>query len=286
MYPYIEIFGRQLTSYGVMAGLGCLIVFVISLVRVRKLRSSLDDQLFFIGFILVGAIVGAKVLYQLQHISELWRYGSVIFSSLNTFLEYFGQGMVFYGGLIGGCLGAIAYAKCFNVNAVPNAEAIIPCIPLFHCFGRIGCFLGGCCYGIEYDGPFSVTFTQAIGGPNGVPLLPIQLIEAGANLITFFVLMALLKRFKRPLQDFGLYLAIYSVERLIFEFFRGDIVRGSFLSLSTSQWLSLIILPIGLYFLLAKDNIIVRLCLNSKKTATIYKGPEKYAAEHQNSAES
>lgn len=272
MYPYIEIFGKEITSYGLMAGIGCMVVFVLSMIRIKKTRSSLDDQLFFIGFILVGAVVGAKVLYQLQHLSELWVYRSVIFSSLSAFLDYFGQGMVFYGGLIGGCLGAIAYAKCFKINTVPNAEAIIPCIPLFHCFGRIGCFLGGCCYGIEYDGFLSVTFTNAIGGPNGVPLLPIQLIEAGANLITFIILISLEKKFKRPLQEFGLYLIIYSVERFIFEFFRGDLVRGSFLALSTSQWISLILLPIGFYFLMAKKNMLARVCLNSAQPVTVYQG--------------
>lgn len=275
MYPYIEFFGREFTSYGIMAGLGCIVVFAIALVRSKKLGSSWDDQLFFLGFILVGAIVGAKVLYQLQHISELWEYGSLIFSSVQNVLSYFGQGMVFYGGLIGGCLGAIAYAKCFKINAVPNAEGIIPCIPLFHCFGRIGCFLGGCCYGIEYDGPLAITYTHAIGGPNGVSLLPIQLIEAGANLVTFIILICLVKRFKRPLQDFGLYLVIYSIERFIFEFFRGDIVRGTFLAVSTSQWISLILLPVGLYFLLARENVLVRICLNSRLPVTIYKVAKK-----------
>ncbi len=279
MYPYIYIFGKEFTTYGLMAGLGCLVVFIISLILIRKTKSSVDDQLFFMGFILIGAIVGAKVFYQIQHIDELWVYRSLIFSDLKSFLSYFGQGLVFYGGLIGGCAGAVVYAKFFKMNAVPNAEAIIPCIPLFHCFGRIGCFLGGCCYGIEYDGPFSVTYTHAIGGPNGVPLLPIQLIESGANLITFVVIMLMVKRLKRPLQDFGLYMIIYSAERFVFEFFRGDVVRGFFLGLSTSQWFSILLFPIGLYFLLAKENILVNILLNGKKPMKVYSVRREYVAD-------
>ena len=98
------------------------------------------------------------------------------------------------------------------------AEAFVPGVPLFHCFGRIGCFMAGCCYGIPTEGPLGITFTHSIVAPNGVSLLPIQLIEAGANVITFIILLVFKKKLKRPLQNFGLYLLIYSIERFILNF--------------------------------------------------------------------
>ena len=153
--------------------------------------------------------------------------------------------MFFYGGLIGGCIGVIVYARFFKENTVKLAEAFVPAVPLFHVFGRIGCFLAGCCYGILWDGPLGVTFTKSIVAPNGISLLPIQLIEAGANVITFVILLVFKGKLKKPLQNFGLYLVIYSIERFVFEFFRGDLARGAFLNVSTSQWISLILLPVG-----------------------------------------
>ena len=261
MYPYFELFGKSYASYGAMAVLGCLVTFAFILCICPKYKAVRVNELYLIAFIVIFTVIGAKLLYVLGNISELWTYGDVIFSSPEAFMAYLGAGFVFYGGLIGGCVGVIVYTQFFKENTVPLAEAFVPGIPLFHCFGRIGCFLAGCCYGIEVDEAFGITFTKSISAPNGVSLLPIQLIEAGANVITFIILVAFRKKLKRPLQNFGLYLIIYSIERFIFEFFRGDIARGVFLNVSTSQWISLILLPVGIYVFAVRPekNILLRL---------------------------
>lgn len=71
---------------------------------------------------------------------------------------------------------------------------------------------------------------------------------------------------KKPLENFGIYLIIYSIERFIFEFFRGDIARGVFMNVSTSQWISLILLPIGIYIIAVRPekNVFIWL-LNGRK---------------------
>ncbi len=251
MHPYLEFFGRSIPTYGVMALLGCLLAFGLILWICPRYGADRNDEIYLIAFVMIFAVLGAKLLYQLGHLSELWTYSAVIFASPEAFLNYLGSGFVFYGGLIGGALGVVVYSRFFRQNAVPLAESFVPGIPLFHCFGRIGCFMAGCCYGIAVDGPLSVTFTESLSAPNHVPLLPIQLMEAGANLVIFAVLMVFdrrsSKRPHRPLQNFGLYLILYSVLRFVVEFFRGDLIRGLFLNLSTSQWISLILLPLGIY---------------------------------------
>lgn len=266
MCPYIELFGKSYASYGLMAVLGCLVTFAFVLCVCPKYGASRINELYLIAFIVISTVIGAKLLYILGTIPELLNGISVIFSSPEAFMDYLGSGFVFYGGLIGGCAGVIGYAKFFKENTVAMAEAFVPGIPLFHCFGRIGCFLAGCCYGIETDGPFGIVFTHSIVAPNGVPLLPIQLIEAGANIITFIILFAVKDKMKKPLENFGIYLMIYSIERFVFEFFRGDIARGIFLNVSTSQWISLILLPVGIYLIAVRPekNILVWL-LNGNK---------------------
>lgn len=255
MYPYIHFFGRTIASYGFMCVIGCFAALGCALLGCRRQKATLDNMFYMFVFIFFCALIGAKLLYLIPHISDFWVYRDFIFASIQNFGQYIGSGFVFYGGLIGGIFGPILYAHFFKEDAFPLVQAFVPAIPLFHCIGRIGCFLAGCCYGIEYHGALAVTFTNAVGGaPNGVPLLPVQLIEAGANLITFIILIIYNHKPRKPLQPFGLYLMIYGVERFIFEFFRGDLIRGGLLGLSTSQWISLLLVPLGIWLFIVKPE--------------------------------
>lgn len=254
MQPFVNIAGHEIPSYGMMVVIGSLISIAVILLRCRKKNIRPDDQLYFTAFILVFTLLGAKLLYLLQNLPWLFENAGVIFADWSSFLNYMGGGFVFYGGLIGGCIGAVCYAKFFEVNAVAAAENFTLIIPLFHCCGRIGCFLAGCCYGVEYTGPLAVTFTESLGAPNNVSLFPVQLLEAGLNLLVFFLLLYADKRLKRPLQNFGLYAVMYGVMRFLLEFLRGDPARGVWF-LSTSQWISLLILiPAGIYMLTCKTE--------------------------------
>lgn len=264
MQPFIIIAGQQIPAYGLMVVVGFLLSVSIVLLRCPKRKIPVDNQLYFISFILAFTLLGAKLLYLLQNYSQLLENISVIFRNWSSFLNYMGGGFVFYGGLIGGCIGAFCYAKFFNINSVNIAENFVPAIPMFHCCGRIGCFMAGCCYGIEYNGPLAVIYTEALGAPNYVSLFPIQLLEALMNLILFFFLLGMDKKFKKPLQNFGVYAILYGTGRFLLEFFRGDSARGVWI-LSTSQWISLFVLiPVGIYMLVCKTekNVLIWNLLN------------------------
>ena len=131
-------------------------------------------------------------------------------------------------------------------------DAIAPAIPFFHVFGRIGCHLAGCCYGMEYHGPFAVTFpfNEFNTESAGVSRVPTQLMEVSFNFILFLVLYFYIKNKPKPGRPLGIYLVAYSIMRFSIEFFRGDVGRGGFLLLSTSQWISLALLPVGLMLIL------------------------------------
>ncbi|NLB90423.1 MAG: prolipoprotein diacylglyceryl transferase [Clostridiales bacterium] len=103
-------------------------------------------------------------------------------------------GQVFYGGAIGG-IGALVGLKVTKADANAMTKIILPTIPLGHALGRIGCFLAGCCYGMPYYGPCSITFTYPAGNlPLHIPLFPVQLLEALINLLLFILLMKLSKK--------------------------------------------------------------------------------------------
>ena len=154
------------------------------------------------------------------------------------------SGFVFYGGLIGGAIGVFAALKIQKKDFFKIVDIYAVALPLGHAFGRIGCFFSGCCYGMPYDGWLSFTYTTALDAstPIGIPLLPVQLIEAGVLFALFATLLIVyLKAPKHKGLCSLVYAYGYAIIRFTLEFFRYDAERGGFLGLSTSQWISVAI---------------------------------------------
>jgi phosphatidylglycerol:prolipoprotein diacylglycerol transferase len=140
-----------------------------------------------------------------------------------------------------------------------TADLFAPGIALGHVIGRFGCLLAGCCYGRPTSMPWAVTFTDPVaaanvGTPLGIPLHPTQLYDAGAELLILVVLLAT-ERKGRPFpgRTFWLYILLYGISRFIIEFFRGD-DRGMILGVSTSQFVSLVAIPLAVAVLLRLRN--------------------------------
>lgn len=258
MLPYINIFGKVIPMYAVMAFVGAAVMCgaAIWLAGRRKTVHS-DDIFYMLLYAGIGCLIGSKLLYLIVSVDVYWYPEKSFVDNMKYwFAVLTSGGLVFYGGLIGAFLGAFRYCKHFKVDFKESMYIVMPTVPLFHAFGRMGCFMAGCCHGIEYDGFFSVIFTNSPAAPNGVPLLPIQLFEAVGNLVLAFILAVLFLR-KSKVSLAGIYLAGYAVMRFTLEFFRGDVIRGSVLAFSTSQWISLFIFAAGIllivYFEKRKD---------------------------------
>lgn len=254
MFPFIEIFGRQIPVYAIMAILGAAALCGVSVVF-AKLRGKVpaEDIFYMLLYAGIGCLIGSKLLYLIVSVDVYWLDGKSLKENFRYWLVLLTSGgLVFYGGLIGAALGALRYCTHFKVPAGDAFETVIPAVPLFHFFGRLGCFAAGCCYGKKYDGILSVTFKNAIGAPNGVPLLPVQLFEAAGNLLLFAVLTVLYLKAFPKLSLTGLYLVCYAAMRFTLEFFRGDDIRGNALSLSVSQWISIAAFAFGTVLIVKK----------------------------------
>ena len=103
----------------------------------------------------------------------------------------------------------------------------------------------GCCYGCAYDGPGHIIFTQSKIAPNNIPLFPSQPLEAICNLLLFIALLIYGRKVRPTGRITGIYLAAYAVIRFTLEFWRGDGERGLFLGISTSQLISILLIPIA-----------------------------------------
>ena len=259
MYPYIELGIAKIPTYLLMF----LIGFVIMIFWARKLAPKYNypkEDIFYVSlYAAIGILIGAKIMYFVSKLPviitkfdayiELWKL-----SPADAINFSFG-GLVFYGGLIGAVIGAYIYCRQFKMPFSPLMDIFAPLIPFVHGMGRIGCFLAGCCYGKEYHGFGSVQYpaNELIDALDDVPRVPVQLIEAGLNFIITAVLVMIMYKCKLKVgQLLGIYIVYYTVIRFLMEMLRGDAIRGNVGGVSTSQIISIVLIPIGLVLLRGK----------------------------------
>lgn len=252
MFPGFYLFGRFISSYVLMALIGVFTAGPFAMVAYKKRTGDSYNMLIVMLFSAIGIFFGGSLLYGITNI-QYWHLltEAESFEQFAKYLYMIFGGSVFYGGLLGGMGVAAIVIKCRKLSFADVTDCAAPAAPLFHCFGRIGCFLGGCCYGVESDFGF-VYEHSLVEQANGVRRFPVQLVEATCLLIIFIVLWQLLKRNKLKGKLFATYLLIYAPTRFVLEFFRGDDYRGFLLGLSTSQLISIAIAVCTAVYLLIK----------------------------------
>lgn len=237
MHMYMNIGGLHLPSYGLLITFGLLSANLIAIALIKKYKLDLMDFIILEAYSFLGGFLGAKLLY-------FWVSRSLIEWNKILNLRYFNQlmqsGFVFYGGLIGGIIFVLIAKKIHQIDAMLYVRKVIFLLPWIHCFGRIGCFMAGCCYGKPYGGHCSVIFPEGSLAPSGIPLFPVQLIEAICLMVIAIVILVLVLK-KDLYYSIEIYIISYSVVRFVLEYFRYDAARGEFLCFSTSQWISILL---------------------------------------------
>ncbi len=249
MYPTISAFGLSVTTYGLMIIIGILAILVYYKSREKTFCVNAADVQLALIYGAIGAFLGAKLLYLItvlpQFLSDL---GNPSLPLSAVLMAYLTGGFVFYGGFYGALLAAWLYCRHCRINWWKMIVCILPAVPLFHVFGRIGCFLTGCCYGIENE-TLGLVFTRSEIAPNGVPLLPVQLMEAAVELLLFVILLGMAGRPDAGKRMLALWLTGYGLARFVLEFFRGDAARGFIGVFSTSQIIALVSVLVGVLIL-------------------------------------
>jgi phosphatidylglycerol---prolipoprotein diacylglyceryl transferase len=248
MHPILfEIGNFPVYTYGVLLAAAYLLGLQFALVRARA-RGLDANRVMDLGiWIIISALIGAKLLLLVVDF-DTFR------NSPRELLTLMRSGGVFYGGLIAAVAVAIWYMRRHKLPVWSVSDAFAPGIALGHVIGRMGCFFAGCCFGRSTDVPWAVTFTneyarQNVGTPLNIPLHPTQLYEAGAELLILGFLL-LLERRGRPFpgRTFWSYMLVYGITRFIIEFYRGD-ARGMVGALSTSQFVSVLLVPLSILML-------------------------------------
>ena len=249
MHPILfEIGNWPVYAYGVLLAAAYLAGLQLAVVRAR--RVGLDGtRVMDLGiYLIIAALVGAKLML----IAVDFNYFR---SNPKEMLSLVRAGGVFYGGLILSTIVGLLLVRRYKLPVWKVADVYAPGIALGHVIGRLGCLMAGCCFGRPTDKPWGITFTDQAaqanaGTPLGEPLHPTQLYDAGAELAILIFLLVFERRGK-PFagRTFWMYMLLYSISRFIVEIYRGD-SRGTMAGMSTSQFVSLLIIPTALVMLL------------------------------------
>jgi phosphatidylglycerol---prolipoprotein diacylglyceryl transferase len=255
--PCFNVGPLPIQWFGVMFGLGflaALLNWVILGRREGKDYTYCSDLLF---WIMISGVVGARLAYV---ISEF----DYCMESPIRMLQIWHGGLIYYGGFAGAVVAAVLFARSRKERILPLFDFIAVPIPLGHAFGRIGCFLNGCCAGIEYNGPLAVRYpgypAESIpwlqqwhaglvksDSPQSLPVVPVQLFEAAFNVILYLILVWAYRHRRKDGDVASLYLMAYPIARFTFEFLRGD-ERMPFLGLNldVAQIVSIGLFIVGL----------------------------------------
>jgi phosphatidylglycerol:prolipoprotein diacylglycerol transferase len=243
--PYIgEI---TVYTYGVLLAAAYLLGLKLAMKRAEA-RGLDQTRVLDLGiYIIISALVGAKLLLFVTDFSTFTE-------NPRELLTLARSGGVFYGGLILAVAVAFWYLWKHRMPLWATCDVFAPGIALGHVIGRLGCFLAGCCWGTETTVPWAVVFTDPFAAANvGTPLNrhlhPTQLYESGAELLILIGLLLFEKKGRPfPGRTFWAYMLVYAISRFVIEFYRGD-PRGMVYGLSTSQFISVLLVPISLVML-------------------------------------
>lgn len=250
----ISIGSFEIHTYGVMQAIAFFTAIFVAIRRAKK--EDIDPNVIFdfAIWILVSVVIGARVWYVVEHISEYTENPFDVF-------KIWQGGLVFYGGFIGAIVGGLWFLKRRKLSFTKIGDIIAPSLAIGVAIGRIGCFLNGCCYGRisqrfgipfpakDFPPPYADQLRQGLiepGATHSLPVIPTQSYSTLDNLVIFAILMLLSRR--KPFQGFliWLFFGLYGVHRFIIDFFRHYEGAAKVLKILTlSQVMSLCVIAIS-----------------------------------------
>ncbi|MDQ7821789.1 MAG: prolipoprotein diacylglyceryl transferase [Candidatus Eremiobacteraeota bacterium] len=239
---FAKIHEFEIYSYGVFLVLGFLAGIGFAIWRNRN-RVVKNDDILDIGFyLIIGGVVGARFVYVLLHLSEYLKHPISMFNVREG-------GLAWHGGFLGGLVAFIIYSKVKKINLYEFLDLCAAPVILGLAIGRIGCFLNGCCLGMETTSHWGMVFRDA---GYVTPRYPTQLYELVLDLAVVVFLLWWEKRKKFTGEIILMMFCSYSVVRFIVEIFRESPPRIAGLSLAQYSSIILFVVTALIVYLLRK----------------------------------
>ena len=229
MHPIIAKIGPfTIYSYGMMVAIAFL--FGIFIARLEAVRKNIKQDLVydFSFYLIIGSIIGARVYYIL-----FFDINGLLKDPIAVFKVWQG-GLSIHGGILAGVVTGLIFSRLKKISFWALADLVSPSIILGQAIGRIGCYLNGCCSGINNQ--------------------PTQIYELGLDFIGFLLLWNLRKKIKFQGGLFLLYLMMYAVIRIIVSRFRADNMYLWNTSLTLADLTSVIMFITGMIFFIIRKK--------------------------------
>lgn len=211
MHPILLKIGPiTIYSYGLMLAFGIILAALFAERHAAGAGIAKERIADLVFWVVICGLIGARVFYVLINLD------SYLKEPLEIFKIYKG-GLVFHGGFIFGFSAAWVFIKKNKLPFLKTLDIVSIYVPLAHGFGRIGCFLNGCCYGKPTSFFLKTVFPNLI-----MPVHPTQLYSAFLLFLIFGILFFLEKRKTFAGQVFFSYLMLSGLARFFIEFLRAD----------------------------------------------------------------
>ncbi len=229
--------------------------------RGKKVGINSNDIMDFTVWMMISALIGARLTYVVTHWSEYATHPLDAISPIQSDGTIGIAGLVVLGGVIFAIPTAYIFAKRRNLPYLKLADVMIPSLAFGLAIGRVGCLLNGCCFGLPTDLPWGVTFpSTCLAGsvfPHN-PIHPTQLYDLVYNILIGLILLwrTPKKRFEGEL--FVLFLTLYGFGRFWVENLRyypdaGKLFNIIGLQITGSGLVSIAMIGVGIYYLFIKD---------------------------------
>jgi phosphatidylglycerol:prolipoprotein diacylglycerol transferase len=237
----IDVLGLHLQTFGIFFALNFLAWAALVARRLREIGRPVDWAYEMLFAALLGGLVGARLYYVVQH------WDAVRDDLLGNVFS--GSGLVWYGGLMGGVVTILLWARWRGFLSLALLDLAAPALALGYAIGRIGCQVSGDGdYGKASDLPWAMGYPDgAVPTAPGVKVQPTPIYETLSMGLLALVLWRLRDAFV-PGALFGLYAVGAGTERFLVEFARrNEHVLGF---LTAAQIESLVLLVGGAVWLL------------------------------------
>ena len=211
MQPELDLGPITLQTFGIAFGLGFVGAGVVLARRFKEIGKPPDWAYEMVFAALIGGLVGARIDYLIQN------WDDVSDDLLGNVFS--GAGLVWLGGVIGGAIGVMLWARWRGFLGLPLLDIAAAPLALGYAIGRVGCQLSGDGdYGEPSDLPWAMAYPDGTV-PTDVEVHPTPVYETLAMGVVALVLWRLRDRF-RPGVLFALWLVLAGLERFLIEFVR------------------------------------------------------------------
>ncbi len=213
MRPEIDVLGLSLKTFGIVFACGFLAAGAILVRRLRELGKPVDWAYEMAFAALVGGLVGSRVYFVIEN------YNQVKHDLIGNLFS--GSGLVWYGGVIGGAIGVLSWAKWRGMLDLKLLDLASVPLAMGYAIGRIGCQVSGDGdYGKVSNLPWAMGYPHGtVPTPPGVKVQPTPIYETLTMGLVAWWLWRMRDRF-RPGALFAFYLLFAGTERLLVEFVR------------------------------------------------------------------